>query len=73
MKRRSRFERPQPGPFLPTGHHCPQSGWWTPGVTGGEARYISEGSVMPTAGGRPVLWAPAARGNCPSSSHIFGV
>jgi hypothetical protein len=60
MKKRAQVQRARSGPFLPTGHHCPHSGWWTPTMTGEEARYLSEGTVMPTAGGLPAVWTPAA-------------
>jgi hypothetical protein len=39
----------------PTGHHCPQTGWWladeslTP-------RFISRGDVMPAVDGRATHW-----------------
>lgn len=65
MKRRAQAERPRSGPFLPTGHHCPESGWWIPEMTGQEARYISEGTVMPPAGGLSAVWTPAARPSSP--------
>jgi len=39
----------------PTGHHCPQTGWWqadedlTP-------RLIAQGDVMPAINGQPTHW-----------------
>lgn len=51
----------------PHREHCPESGWWYPterqvaegtSVATFTARFISEGSVMPTVGGRATLWLP---------------
>ncbi|WP_105693761.1 MULTISPECIES: hypothetical protein [unclassified Arthrobacter] len=44
-----------------TGEHCPNSGWWSPDAIASAVRYISEGNVMPTFGGAPVLWLQTQR------------
>ena len=66
MKRRSQVQVPRSGTVLITGHHCPKTGWWSPVLTGGEARYITEGSLMPAAGGRPVMWTPSRWSESPA-------
>lgn len=67
MKRRRASIVPSPVEFTAdrTGEHCPESGWWYPAQRTAEAisldssaRFISEGAVMPAAGGRATLWLP---------------
>lgn len=69
MKRRRTNIAPSPVGFtaVRTGEHCPESGWWYPAqrqvaeatsVATSTARFISEGTVMPAAGGGPTLWLP---------------
>lgn len=46
-----------------TGEHCPESGWWYPApgerdTAAKDARFISEGNVMPAVAGNPALWLP---------------
>lgn len=49
-----------PSAMARTGEHCPASGWWTPSGIAPAARFILEGSTMPTFDLEPVLWVPAA-------------
>ena len=48
-----------PSAIARTGEHCPASGWWSPSGWPSSARFIAEGSTMPTYDLRPVLWVPA--------------
>lgn len=42
---------------VPTGAHCPQTGWWFPaGEHGKDARYLWRGALMPAVNGRTVGW-----------------
>ncbi|MGO4188495.1 hypothetical protein [Pseudarthrobacter sp. TAF60_1] len=39
-----------------TGDHCPATGWWARLGDGGTRRFITEGSIMPSANGEPSNW-----------------
>lgn len=47
--------RISPGHLLRTGDHCTETGWWTPLERGGP-RFVTQGSLMPSLEGQPVLW-----------------
>lgn len=54
--------------LLRTGDHCTQTGWWSP-VDHDIARFVTEGSLMPSLEGQAVLWDLAgaqACGSCPA-------
>lgn len=53
---------------LRTGDHCPSSGWWFPEPAPETARFISEGSVMPTHQGLAVKWSRAVQ-DAPASTQ----
>ncbi|MFB8371350.1 hypothetical protein ACFC25_18535 [Pseudarthrobacter sp. NPDC055928] len=38
-----------------TGHHCPQTGWWSADEDSGH-RFIARGDVMPALNGLPTRW-----------------
>ncbi|KRE71630.1 hypothetical protein [Arthrobacter sp. Soil762] len=54
-----------------TGEHCPVNGWWAPLEGEGDARFITEGTIMPSVNGAPGLWTltvrPAGRGYAASA------
>lgn len=52
-----------PGQHLRTGEHCTETGWWTP-LERGDPRFVTEGSLMPSFEGQPVLWGPRAETDC---------
>jgi hypothetical protein len=39
-----------------TGHHALASGWWRPRTGSPEPRYISQGDILPSHQGSPVVW-----------------
>jgi hypothetical protein len=39
-----------------TGHHCPQTGWWSADGDPSDSRFITRGEVMPALSGTPSLW-----------------
>jgi hypothetical protein len=39
-----------------TGDHCPATGWWARLGDLGTQRFITEGSIMPSANGEPSTW-----------------
>jgi hypothetical protein len=68
LKRRSKSPiDTTPDPLIPTGEHCPRSGWWLTASEEQEAgpsanaRFISEGSLMPAVEGSPTKWLPTRK------------
>lgn len=56
-----------------TGDHCPASGWWAPLSDEERPLFITEGNIMPSVNGTPMIWKPAARQpeRATSPSHDF--
>lgn len=62
--------------LLRTGVHCTQTGWWKP-VERVPARFIAEGSLMPSFEGQAVTWVRRQPGlrhvvPCPSMPPEYG-
>ncbi len=51
--------------MLRTGDHCTETGWWT-AVGHDSARFVTEGSLMPSFEGHAVLWDTHTTHTCTS-------
>lgn len=57
MKNRTAFRQTARRSSAPrTGEHCPISGWWAPTHAEDQARFIMEGSIMPSDSGDAITW-----------------
>lgn len=60
-----------PGLLLRTGEHCTETGWWTPQERGGP-RFVTQGSLMPSVEGHPVLWGSSEESACAATCPARG-
>lgn len=60
-----------PGQHLRTGEHCTETGWWTP-LEGGGPRFVTQGSLMPSFEGQPVLWGSGEEADCAATCSARG-
>lgn len=58
------------GLLLRTGDHCTETGWWSP-VKSGAARFVTQGSLMPSIKGQPVLWEISEAAGCGASCAAY--